>query len=283
MKHREEFSIVKMCKLLRVSRAGYYEWLTRIDSPRTIENGKLSIQIREIFERSDSTYGSPRIACRLTKDGHQCSKNRAARLMRKAGLRAIHGGKYKVQTTDSNHSEPVAENLLGQDFSASEVGEKVGCDITYIETGEGWLYLAVVLDFFSRKVLGYAFSESLESGIVCEALIKAVGNHRLPAELIHHSDRGVQYASARYRALLKSLGMIQSMSRTGNCYDNATTESFFHTLKVERVHRRKYATKKIAAADIANYIDGWYNAERLHSSIGMESPEEFIAQRCLAA
>jgi len=283
MKHRKEYPVAKLCRVLRVSRAGYYEWLNRKDSPRGIENRKLSSEIRMIFEASDSTYGSPRIAGRLRKNGHQCSKNRAARLMRCAGLRAIQSDKYRVQTTDSRHSEPVAENLLGQDFSASEVGEKVGCDITYIETGEGWLYLAVVLDFFSRKVLGYAFADSLESGIVCEALIKAVGNHRLPAELIHHSDRGIQYASARYRALLKSLGMIQSMSRTGNCYDNATTESFFHTLKVERVHRREYATRRIAAADIANYIDGWYNAERLHSSLGMESPEEFIALRRLAA
>ena len=145
------------------------------------------------------------------------------------------------------------------------------------------MYLAVVLDFFSRKVLGYAFSDSLESGLACQALIKAFGNHRLPADLVHHSDRGVQYACARYRGLLKSLGMVQSMSRPGNCYDSAMTESFFHTLKVERVHRRRYMTRKIAAADIESYIDGWYNPERLHSSLGMESPDAFITLRRRAA
>jgi transposase InsO family protein len=203
--------------------------------------------------------------------------------MRGKGLRSVHRDKFRVITTDSNHSEPVAENLVAQDFSASRVGEKVGCDITYIPTDEGWLYLAVVLDFYSRKVLGYAFSDSLESGLVCQALVKAVGNHRLPADLIHHSDRGVQYASSRYRALLKSLGMSQSMSRKGNCYDNAMTESFIHTLKVERVHRRRYRTRTIAAADVSQYIDGWYNSERLHSALGMASPEEFIQLKRLAA
>lgn len=243
----------------------------------------LSVEVQKVFKRSDSTYGAPRIARRLKQMGHCCSKNRVARLMKEAGLRSVHRDKFRVITTDSSHREPIAENLLEQDFSARAVGEKVGCDITYIETDEGWLYLAVVLDFFSRKVLGYAFSDSLESGLTCEALLKAVGNHRLPSELIHHSDRGVQYACARYRALLKSLGMVQSMSRKGNCYDNATTESFFHTLKVERVHRRRYATRKIAAADVANYIDYWYNAERMHSSLDMQSPNEFIAQRKLAA
>lgn len=283
MKHRDEFPIKVMCRVLRVSRAGYYDWSNREESPRTAENRALSKEIRRVFERSDSTYGSPRIVRQLAKDGYQCSKNRAARLMKKAGLRSVHRVKFRVITTDSRHSEPVAENLIAQDFSAHEIGEKVGCDITYIETAEGWLYLAVVLDFYSRKILGYAFSDSLESGLTCEALIKAVGNHRLPSELLHHSDRGVQYASVRYRALLKSLGMRQSMSRTGNCYDNATTESFFHTLKVERVHRRRYRTRKIAAADIVNYIDGWYNSERLHSSLDMESPDEFIAQRRLVA
>lgn len=283
MKHRDEFTITVMCRALRVSHAGYYEWLSRKESVRTIEDRVLTVEVQAIFERSDSTYGAPRIVRKLKKAGHRCSKNRVARLMRKAGLRSVHRDKFRVITTDSRHNEPIAENLLEQDFSAYQVGEKVGCDITYIETDEGWLYLAVVLDFFSRKVLGYAFSDSLESGLACEALVKAVGNHRLPSELIHHSDRGVQYASFRYRALLKSLGMVQSMSRKGNCYDNAMTESFFHTLKVERVNRRKYTTKKNAVADIANYIDRWYNTERMHSSLDMHSPIEFITQCRLAA
>lgn len=283
MKHREEFPVSVMCRVLGVSRAGYYDWVSREESPRAAETRELTGKIREVFDRSDSTYGSPRIARQLEKEGCKCSKTRVARLMKKEGLRSVHRDKFRVITTDSKHTEPVAENLLAQDFGATEVGEKVGCDITYIETDEGWLYLAVVLDFFSRRVLGYAFSDSLESGLCCEALIKAVGNHRLPSELLHHSDRGVQYASARYRALIKSLGMIQSMSRTGNCYDNAMTESFFHTLKVERVHRRRYRTRTIAAADVSQYIDGWYNSERLHSSLAMASPDEFIALKSIAA
>lgn len=283
MKHRIEFPVSIMCRVLEVSRAGYYDWMNRPEAPRTMENRHLSVVVREVFEHSDSTYGSPRIARALEQRGYSCSKNRVARLMKNEGLCSVHRRKFKVNTTDSNHDEPIADNLLAQDFSASEVGEKVGCDITYIETDEGWLYLAVVLDFYSRRILGYAFSKSLESGIVCEALIKAVGNHRLPSDLLHHSDRGVQYASARYRALLRSLGMVQSMSRTGNCYDNAMTESFFHTLKVERVHRRRYRTRAIATADVAQYIEEWYNSERLHSSLGMRAPDDFIAQRRLAA
>lgn len=283
MKHSQEFSVLTMCRVLCVSRSGYYDWLNREEAPRTIENRALTAEIHNLFEDSDSTYGSPRIARGLEKNGRCCSKNRAARLMRKAGLRSVHSPKFKVITTDSNHSEPVADNLLKQNFSAASVGEKVGCDITCIRTAEGWLYLAVVLDFFSRKILGYAFSDSPNTSMVCEALIKAVGNHRLPSELLHHSDRGVQYACKRYRKLLQSLEIVQSMSRTGNCYDNAMTESFFHTLKVERVNRRKYASKKIAAADVADYIDGWYNSKRLHSALNMESPQEFIAQCRMAA
>lgn len=272
-----------MCRTLRISRAGFYEWRNRTESLRAVENRALLVEIREIFERSDETYGSPRIAAHLERRGRRCSKTRVARLMRREGLKSVHRRKFKVKTTDSRHDEPVAENVLQQNFAATELGEKVGCDITYVETAEGWLYLAVVLDFCSRKILGYAFSDSLESGIVCEALLKAVGNHRLPTTLIHHSDRGVQYACARYRTLLRSLGFVQSMSRTGNCYDNAITESFFHTLKVERVHRRRYATRRVAALDIAEYIDGWYNSERVHSSLGMASPREYLQELHLAA
>lgn len=283
MKHEADYPVSLMCRVLQLSRAGYYEWQGRKESKRNSENKKLVAEMKTIFEKSDSTYGSPRVAEHLRRKGHECSKNRVARLMKKEGLRAIQRSKFRVITTNSRHTEPVAENVLAQDFSAEKFGQKVGCDITYVQTSEGWLYLAVVLDFFSRKVLGYAFSESLDSGFVCEALVKAVGRHQLPEQLLHHSDRGVQYASFRYRRLLKSLNALQSMSRAGNCYDNAMTESFFHTLKVERVNRCKYATRKIAAIDIADYIDGWYNPERFHSSLGMASPQEFIAQQGAAA
>jgi putative transposase len=180
--------------------------------------------------------------------------------------------KQLIQST----REPISENIIDQDFTATEFGQKVGCDITYIPTQEGWLYLAVVVDFFSRKILGYAFSDSLETGLICEALIKAVGKHKLPKELIHHSDRGSQYASERYRALLKGLDLTQSMSRAGNCYDNAMVESFCHTLKVEKVHRINYSTRNLAKIDIENYINYWYNSQRRHSALGMISPNKFL-------
>lgn len=264
-----------MCQVLKLSRSGFYQWSKREPSARAIANQELLTEVKTVYETSDETYGSPRITSELKAKGISCSKSRVARVMHKAKLYAVAGRKFKPQTTDSNHAEPISENVVNQDFSATEVGQKVGCDITYIPTAQGWLYLAVVVDFFSRKILGYAFSNRLESGLVCEALIKAIGNNKLPAELLHHSDRGSQYASLRYRLLLKSLGIIQSMSRAGNCYDNALVESFFHTLKVERVHRRKYITRDSAKIDIENYINYWYNSQRRHSSLGMLSPKEF--------
>lgn len=272
-----------MCKVLKVSRSGLYDWIGRKPSIRTLENMHLDKEIKEVFEVSDQTYGSPRIAAELNDKGIKCSKSRVARRMQKAKIFAVAGRKFKPQTTDSKHSEPIFENIINQDFSASEVGQKVGCDITYIPTAQGWLYLAVVIDFCSRKILGLSFSESLESDIVCQALIKAVGKNKLPKQLVHHSDRGAQYASFRYRTLLKSLGFTQSMSRAGNCYDNALVESFFHTLKVERVNRRKYLTKNSARIDIENYINNWYNTQRRHSALGMVCPLDFIKKLKKAA
>ena len=275
MKNKAEFPVKFMCQVLKLSRSGFYQWSKREPSARAIANQELLTEVKTVYETSDETYGSPRITSELKAKGISCSKSRVARVRHKAKLYAVAGRKFKPQTTDSNHAEPISENVVNQDFSATEVGQKVGCDITYIPTAQGWLYLAVVVDFFSRKILGYAFSNRLESGLVCEALIKAIGNNKLPAELLRHSDRGSQYASLRYRLLLKSLGIIQTMSRAGNCYDNALVESFFHTLKVERVHRRKYITRDSAKIDIENYINYWYNSQRRHSSLGMLSPKEF--------
>ena len=272
-----------MCKVLKVSCSGLYDWASRKPSNRALENMTLVKEITEVFEASDQTYGSPRVAAELNDRGIKCSESRIARHMHKAKLFAVAGSRFKPQTTDSKHSDPVSENVINQDFSATEVGQKVGCDITYIPTSQGWLYLAVVIDFCSRKVLGHSFSNSLESDLVCQALIKAVGKHNLPTQLLHHSDRGSQYACFRYRALLKSLGFTQSMSRAGNCYDNALVESFFHTLKVERVNRRKYLTRDSAKIDIENYINYWYNSQRRHSSLGMVSPLAFIKKLRLAA
>lgn len=283
MKNQSEFPVSLMCRMLDLSRSGFYEWLARKPSAQSIANRELLAEVKAVFEASDETYGSPRVTSELKAKGISCSKSRVARVMHKAQLFAVAGRKFKPQTTDSNHSEPISENVVNQDFSAIEVGQKVGCDITYIPTAQGWLYLAVVVDFFSRKVLGYAFSNRLESGLVCQALIKAVGNNKLPEQLLHHSDRGAQYASFRYRLLLKSLGITQSMSRAGNCYDNALVESFFHTLKVERVHRRKYQTRNNAKVDIENYINYWYNSQRRHSSLGMLCPVEFLKTHSKAA
>lgn len=276
MKNKQEFAIEMMCRLLRVSRPGFYEWQHRKRSVRNQSNQHLLEQIRSIHEESDATYGSPRMTIELQENGNECSENRVARVMRNAGIAGVQRKRFRVVTTDSNHKEPISKNVIGRNFEAQIPGEKLGCDITYIPTDEGFVYLAVVIDFFSRAVVGYALSNSLKSDAVCQALIMAAGRHRLPKELIHHSDRGVQYASFRYRKLLKSLGMIQSMSRKGDCWDNALVESFFHTLKVERVHRRKYGTRAIAMADVTDYIELWYNPKRRHSSIGNESPLNFL-------
>ena len=283
MKNKAEFSVNLMCQVLKLSRSGFYEWNNRAPSARAIANQELLTEVKTVYEVSDQTYGSPRVTSELNAQGIKCSKSRVARVMHRARLFAVAGRKFKPQTTDSNHSEPISENVVNQDFSASDIGQKLGCDITYIPTAQGWLYLAVVVDFYSRKILGHAFSNRLESGLVCEALIKAVGNNKLPEKLLHHSDRGSQYASFRYRALLKSLGIAQSMSRAGNCYDNALVESFFHTLKVERVHRRKYLTRDSAKIDLENYINYWYNSQRRHSSLGMLSPIEFLKTHRKAA
>jgi putative transposase len=283
MKNKAEFPVNLMCQVLKLSRSGFYEWNIREPSARAIANQELLAEVKTVYETSDETYGSPRVTSELKAKGISCSKGRVARVMHKAQLFAVAGRKFKPQTTDSNHSEPISENVVNQDFSATAVGQKVGCDITYIPTAQGWLYLAVVVDFYSRKILGHAFSNRLESGLVCEALIKAIGNNKLPDALLHHSDRGSQYASFRYRLLLKSLGITQSMSRAGNCYDNALVESFFHSLKVERIHRRKYLTRDSAKIDIENYITYWYNSQRRHSSLGMLSPKEFLNSHRKAA
>ena len=195
--------------------------------------------------------------------------------MRTSGLKSVHRRKYKPQTTQSNHPFGISANILNQDFLAQQTNEKWGCDISYIQTLEGWLYLAIVMDFYSRKIVGYATGPTLEARLCCRALQQACLLRRTASELVHHSDRGVQYASAEYRALIKSHRFTQSMSRKGNCYDNAMVESFFHTLKVELVHRKKYLTRNEAREDIQKYIAGFYNTERRHSSLDYLSPIQY--------
>ena len=249
MRHRTVYPLVAMCNVLGVSRSGYHEWLARDLSPRARENESLTNRIKSIHADSLKTYGSPRVVAELKEQGVRCGENRVARLMRKAKIVSNrYKRRFKPATTQSDHQEPVAENVINQDFSATAPNQKWGTDITYVPTKEGWLYLAVVLDFFSRAIVGWATSDSLSSDVAIAALLKAAGKNNLPPELIHHSDRGIQYACFRYRKLLRSMNMRQSMSRKGNCYDNAITESFFNTLKVERIHQKEYPSREAATS-----------------------------------
>jgi transposase InsO family protein len=273
--HREEFEITVMCRVLAVSRSGYYAWRNRPTSARKMADQELSQHIKQIHHQSRQTYGSPRIQAELAENGVNCGCKRVARLMRQEELFAKQSCKFKVTTTDSAHPYPVAPNLLDQDFTTSRPNEKWLTDITYIPTAEGWLYLAVVLDLYSRRIVGWAMSDSLERPLVIAALQMAVKMRQPPPGLLHHSDRGSQYASHDYQALLTQHQMRCSMSRTGNCYDNAPTESFFGTLKTELVHHCHYQTKAQAKTDIFEYIEVFYNRFRRHSALGYQSPVNF--------
>ena len=283
MRHGENYPIIQLCRLLKVSHSGYYEWLTREESARGRQSRMLGVEIRAIHQQSRQAYGAIRVHRELKKQGKRCSKNRVARLMQEQGIRSTHKRKYRVCTTNSKHEHPIAENVIAQDFTATRPNQKWGCDITYIETREGWLYLAVVLDFYSRKVVGWAVSESMHATLCSDALRMALLRRNPPAELVHHSDRGAQYASFEYRSLLKSCNFTQSMSRKGNCYDNAMVESFMHSLKVECVHQTRYVSRESAAKDVAGYIECFYNTTRLHSALDYLSPVEYEQKFRLAA
>lgn len=272
--HQNEFPVQRMCNLLGVSASGYYAWQTRPVSQRAQANEKLLAKIRAVHSQSRKTYGSPRVHAELAVDGFQVGKNRVARLMRAANLCGQRKRK-QPRTTNSQHRHPVAPNHLNRDFHATHPNEKWLADITYIPTAEGWLYLAVVLDLFSRKIVGWAFSASLESNLVEQAFRMAVHSRPALSGLLHHSDRGSQYAGDAYQQLLIDQQIQVSMSRTGNCYDNAPMESFFSTLKCEHVHFQSYQTRQEAQTDIFAYIVGFYNRQRRHSSLGYLSPDEF--------
>jgi len=279
--HAVEFSIVVMCRVLRVSRSGYYDWCTRPKSKRSVENRRLLERIRVVHKKSRRTYGSPRVHRQLVSEGQRCSRGRIERLMSANGIRAKQKRKF-VATTDSKHDLPVAENVLAREFAVVEPNKVWVSDITHIPTDEGWLYLAGVLDLCSRTAVGWSMSESLERRLVMDALGMAYRRRRPGKGLVHHSDRGSQYASEDYRNLLKGYGMQMSMSRKGDCWDNAPMESFFGTLKKELVHHRRYRTREEARRDIFDYIEIFYNRERLHSSLGYLSPvdyEELIATK----
>lgn len=266
-----------MCRVLQASKSGYFAWRDGRESPRRSADRALTTQIATIHRQRREVYGSPRIHRALRQQGTRVSRKRVERLMRCAGIRVTPPRRFVV-TTDSNHDQPIAANLLAQDFSATAPNQKWVTDITYIPTGEGWLYLAAIIDLFSRRVVGWAMSATMETSLVLSAFDMALGNRSPGNDLIHHSDRGSQYASKAYRHALHQQGITASMSRRGNCYDNAVIESFWHSLKVELVHRRSFATRIEAEQAIFAYIEVFYNRVRLHSSIGYVSPAEFEAK-----
>jgi putative transposase len=272
--HTGEFRVETMCRVLKVSRTAYYCSLIRPTSRRRIQDEVIKEQILQIYRKSRRIYGSPRIHRKLGKQGIHCGKKRVERLMKEAGIRSIQKRKFKV-TTDSKHNLPVAENLLNRNFSANSTNTKWTSDITYVRTKEGWLYLAAIMDLCSRRIVGYSMQKYLSRELVIEALNMAIKNRRPGRGLIIHSDRGCQYASSDYQQQLWRHGIICSMSRKGNCWDNAPMESFFHTLKTELVYHRRYESRAEARSDIFEYIEVFYNRIRLHSAIGYDSPENY--------
>jgi transposase InsO family protein len=273
--HRHEFPVEVACDVLGVSRSGFYAWDERPASPAEVRRGEVLEQIRQVHRESRRTYGSPRVHRALAARGVRCCENTVAKLMRGQAIRSKAARPFVVRTTDSRHDRPVAENVLGREFYPDRPDQVWTADITYIPTAEGWLYLAVVLDLFSRRVVGWATADHLRAGLACDALRMALGHRRPRGELLHHSDRGVQYASDAYRDMLREHGIEPSMSRKGNCWDNAVTESFFSTTKRELTHHESYATREEAKGSLFEYIEVFYNRQRLHSTLGYRSPVDY--------
>jgi putative transposase len=271
--HQTEFPVFVMSRVLGVSRSGYYLWLRNPESPREEEDKAISQEIQVIYRDSHGTYGSPRVYREMKRRGRNIGRKRIARLMRKGGLRAKTRRKFKV-TTDSKHNFPVAPNLLNRNFTPAEPNRAWASDITYIRTAEGWLYLAVVMDLFSRAIIGWSMSERMTRSLVIDALRMAVKRNHPSPGLLHHSDRGSQYASFDYQAVLGKYGMICSMSRKGNCWDNAPVESFFSTLKKEHVFHHDFVSRNQARQSIFLYIEQFYNRKRIHSALGYRTPSE---------
>ena len=272
--HSSTHGVQKMCRVIGASRSGYYRWKIQPQSKRQQENEKILIEIKESHKNSRRAYGSPRITVELRAKGMKCGENRVALLMKTHGIVGKATKKFKA-TTNSKHALPVAENLLKQNFAAEKPNTAWVSDITYVWTSEGWLYLAVILDLFSRQVVGWAMSDRLTAGVVVKALYQAIGRRHPSSGCILHSDRGIQYASTDFRDVLSAYGFIQSMSRKGNCYDNAVAESFFHTLKTEHVYDYRYETRAEARQSIFDYIEMFYNRQRRHSALGYRSPVSF--------
>jgi putative transposase len=279
--HDRRYPIRLMCRALAVSPAGYYAWRSRPESARTIQTRILLSAIRVLHEESRETYGSPRIWRALREQGHQVGEHRVARLMRQANLQAKTVSKWRV-TTDSAHRLPVAANHLNRQFTVAAPNQVWAGDLTYIWTREGWLYLAILLDLYSRAVVGWAMGARLTEELTQHALQMALHRRQPKPGLLHHSDRGSQYAANAYQQRLRAAGIRGSMSRRGNCWDNACVESFFGTLKRELIHHRQYHTREEAKQEIFEYLEVFYNRQRRHSTLGYRSPAEFEARAAVA-
>ena len=263
-----------MCQVFKVSRDGFYKWLKRPESRRSVERRKFDVQVKAAFEKNRKRSGSEKLSRELNRDGVRCSRSKVARSMKRQGLRSIVKKKF-VPTTDSKHSEPVAPNLLNRQFSVGRKNQVLVSDITYIPSRVGWLYLTVIIDLFSRMVTGWSLSTSLGHEGALEALHQAVWRRKPPKGTMFHSDRGVQYACKNFRDALFSYGFIQSMSRKGNCWDNAVVESFFRTLKTELIYHIDLADENHARKELFEYIEIYYNRQRLHATLDYASPAEF--------
>jgi putative transposase len=267
--------VKRMCDLLEVSRSGYYAYVRVLEQPAKIRRGDLTLHLRELFVAHKRRYGSPRLSLELKASGFACCRNTVAKLMRREGLYAVSGRKYRPQTTQSGHAWPVADNLLQQQFEAEGPNQVWLADLSYVATDEGWLYLSAVMDLYSRRIVGWKAADHLRADLAMAALAMAAKRRRPGPGLVHHSDRGVQYACGAYQSLLQDLQMTPSMSASGNCYDNAPMESCIGTIKKECVQGTKFRTREEATQAIFEYIEGYYNTRRRHSSLGYLSPVEF--------
>jgi putative transposase len=260
--------------MFSIERSGYYSWLKHKPGKRQQANKALDKKIISIYEAHKGRYGSPRITSELNGEGEICGINRVKRRMKRLGIKAKAKKKFKV-TTDSKHNLPVAPNLLNRDFSASAPNQKWVSDLTYVWTDEGWMYLAVVIDLYSRAVIGWSIQSTMTKQLVCDALMMALWRRGFPRGVLFHSDRGSQYCSHDFQNMLKQYGLICSMSRKGNCWDNSVAESFFHSLKMELIYSQRYSTREIAKQSIFQYIESYYNRVRRHSAIGLTAPMVF--------
>lgn len=274
--HRSTFTVGAMSRLLEVSRSGFYDWCKRRVCRRTLTDLKLMVELLKIFSESGRTYGRPRLLAAMRRLGHRISGKRVGKLMKMAGIVPVSLKRFRVRTTDSEHALPISANLVRRNFRAAGPNQIWVSDITYVRTRRGWGYLCVILDLFSRRIVGWSLKGHMRTSLVKAALRNALDQRRVePWSLIFHSDRGSQYCSRSFREMLRTHRIISSMSAKGDCFDNAVAESVFGTIKTERIHTREYENLAEAHADLFRYIDGFYNRRRLHSYLGFRSPEEF--------